>query len=231
MMFQCLVARPTLLMVSRRSRADHQTLRPSVRANGSQDGYAGVGAEWWRGRWAIPVDLCDHLIRLTTSSPQWSAPLARQGQAAGRSGSGGVTMAASSSMISRLTVIETVGDDHRSLAWNSLLREPQLVSLMGITMRATMTPTSVFGIKQPSRRPAACRVLRRTTPGCSRSAIGTAATNSSKRLVCGYPHDATRPVPNLNGRSHTEVQFCPFSHVIVRLGDEAVRLGDAIVLI
>jgi hypothetical protein len=55
--------------------------------------------------------------------------------------------------------------------------------------------------------------------------------NSTKRLVCGYPHDATRSAPNLNGRSHTEVQFRPFSHVIVRLGDEAVRLGDAIVLI
>ena len=32
-------------------------------------------------------------------------------------------------------------------------------------------------------------------------------------------------------RSHTKMRSRPFAHVIVCIGDEAVRLGDAIVLI
>jgi hypothetical protein len=42
-------------------------------------------------------------------------------------------------------------------------------------------------------------------------------------LFADHSHDATRPVPNLNGRSHSEMRRCPGSHVIVCLGDEVVR--------
>jgi hypothetical protein len=49
--------------------------------------------------------------------------------------------------------------------------------------------------------------------------------------VCRHSHDAPRPVPNLNGRSDSEMRRRPVSHGIICLGDEVVRLGDVIVLV
>ena len=39
---------------------------------------------------------------------------------------------------------------------------------------------------------------------------------------CGHSHDATRLVPNLYGRSHSEIRRRLGSHVIVCLGDVIV---------
>jgi hypothetical protein len=61
--------------------------------------------------------------------------------------------------------------------------------------------------------------------------IGTRRSSSNRRLVCAHPHDAARLVPNLNGCGRSEVGFRPLSHVIVCLGNEAIRFGDVIVLV
>jgi hypothetical protein len=66
---------------------------------------------------------------------------------------------------------------------------------------------------------------------CRGSASWIAPNTLRRRLVCRYPHDAPRSVPNFDGRSHADVRFNPFSHVIVCRGDEAIHLDDVIVLV